>query len=272
MRKTFSVAVIAAFFLLATWLFLGLAAGCGKAERDYSKDLETAAEGFSAAGSAHALVNATISPLEGEGGLTLNAQGDVWVDLSTPSLEARFTVLGMELSLRYTGGRAFIRLGGNWYSLSEESLGVDGQVDASLMKLPAALPKAIASSAAVLFRGEKKVGSFDCAELEVRLDFQALAEVAEVRELAEDLGVGTEELVETLSGSHPEIRVCLQKDQPVLRQLHLAADLELSSLKEMLPVGLLPEKGHLEVTVDFPEYGVEVRVEAPAEARPFTGL
>lgn len=272
MRKTLSVTVIAAFFLLVTWLVAGLATGCGKAERDYSKDLVTASEGFSAAGSAHALVNATISPLEGEGGLTLNAQGDAWVDLATPALEARFTVLGMELSLRYTGGRVFIRIGGNWYSLSEESLGVDEWVDASLMKLAAALPKAIASSATVLFRGDKKVGSFDCAELEVQLDFPALAEMAEVRELAEDLGVGTEELVDMLSGSHPEIRVCLQKDQPVLRQLYLAADLELSSFKETLPVGLLPEKGHLEVTVDFPEYGVEVRVEAPAEARPFTGL
>lgn len=270
MRRINPLAVTAGVVLLAALLVLGLAVGCG--ERDYSSDLVAAAHAFSEAGSAHALVNAVVSPLEGEGGLVLNAQGDAWMDLRAPTLEARVTVLGMELSLRYTEGQAYLKVGGNWYTLYAESLGVSEGVAASLVDLVAALPEALSTSAGVVYLGKKEVDAFHCVEMEVQPDIEALAELEEVRRLAEDLGLTVAEMEDFLSASNLEIRVCVQEDEPVIRQVYVAADVELSSLNKELGMGLLPERGRLEITADFPEYGVEVSVEPPAGTRPFEGL
>jgi hypothetical protein len=264
--------VTAGITALAVLLVLGVGAGCGKQKRDYSSDLVAAAQAFTGAGSVHALVNAAVSPLEGETGMTVNVQGDAWVDLRAPALEARFTVLGMEVSLRYVGGQAYLKVGGSWYSLSAESLGVSEDIPSSLADLLAALPEVLSASVSVEYLGEKKVGTFDCVELDVHPDIKAISELEEVRKLAEDLDIAPEELEEILSGSNPVIRVCLQKGAPVVRQVYMAADVELSPFNKQLGLGLLPEKGRLEITADFPEYDVEVTVEPPAEARPFRGL
>ncbi len=273
MRKPvseFVTAAACALFLLAS-LALG-SSGCGKEERDYSKDLLAAATALSEEESAHALVNAAVSPLEGESGMAVSVQGDAWIDLREPALEARFTVLGMEISLRYTQGHAYLKAGGNWYSLSAEGMGVSEKLPSSLMGVVKTLPELLSASVSVDYLGERKVGSFDCAELEVYPDFKSLSEVEQVGRLAEDLGLTPEELQEILSGSNLEMRVCIQKGKPVIRQVYVAADVSLSSFNEELGLGLLPEKGRLELTAEFPEYGVEVAVEAPPEARPFKGL
>ncbi len=273
MRRPFPAYVSAALAAaLVAMMVLGLSAGCGSEERDYGKDLVDAAAALAEAGSAHILVNAVVSPPEGEAGMTLNVQGDAWADLNAPAMEARFTVLGMELSFRYVGGEAFLRVGGSWYSLAAEKPGGPGELPASLVAVLKALPEILASTASVERVGEKRAASFDCVELEVRLDAGALVEREAVRGLAEDLGLSPAELEDLIAASHPLLRVCIQKGEPVIRQVFLAADVDLSLIGERLGSGLLPEKGRLEVTADLPEHGVEVSVEPPAEARPFEGL
>lgn len=273
MRKPifqFTAAAACALVLIA-FLALGLM-GCGKEERDYSKDLHAAAAALSEEGSAHALVNAAISPLEDGAGMALSVQGDAWIDLREPALEARFTVLGMEISLRYTQGHPYLKMGGSWYSLSTEGLGVSEETPSSLVDLVKALPEVLSASVSVDYLEDRKVGSFDCVELEVHPDFKSLSELEQVRGLAEDLGITPEELQEVLSASNLEIRVSVQKGDPVIRQIYVAADADLSPFNERLGLGLLPQKGRLELTAEFSEYGVEVAVEPPPEARPFKGL
>lgn len=261
----------------ALCLCLSLLAGCGGKERDYGRDLADAAAAAVEAGSAHLQLSGTVRPEAGESGLGLTLQGDAWVDLRTPLAEARLTVLGMELSLRYVEGKAFILLGGNWYELNggtpeagEESV---SSVIAGLLE---ALPEALSGAATVTPVGDKKVGNYECDELEVTLDAEAVSGLQAVRDLAASMEISAEELVEYLSESGLVLRVFLQKKEPVIRRVYLAADMGLDFLSELaggnvLP-SILPSRGRVELTVDFPEYGVEVKVEPPAEAKPFKGL
>lgn len=247
-------------------------AGCGEEKGDYSGDLVAAAAALSEAGSAHVLVNALVSPPEGEGGMSLSVQGDAWVDFRSPALEARFTVMGMEVSLRYVEGRVYLRAGGRWYSLSAEGMGASENLPTSLAGLVNSLPELLSASVSVDYLGKKRVGSFDCLEVEVHPDVGALSRREEVRGLAEVMGVDPGELEGIISASHPQIKVCVQKGEPVIRQVFLAADAGFSSLNQWLGLGLLPAEGRVEITADFPEYGVEVAVESPADTRPFKGL
>lgn len=259
--------------VLSAFLVANLFAGCGKGDRDYSRVLTEAASRAVEAGSTHAQLNAVVSPSEGESGVGLTVQGDAWVSMRTPALEARFTVMGMELSLRYVEGRAYLKLGGKWYLISPESMRKGGEdIPAALVDLAASLPEIISSSTAVNYLGKKKVGPFDCIELAVAPDLEAISGLEQVKRLAGGLGMSEAEIVEFFAKDDPEIKVCVQKDEPVIRQLYLAADVELSSLADQVGFGLLPERGRLELTVDFPDYGVEVKVEAPSDAQPFRGL
>ena len=272
MRRTVLQCLLAMCALTLVALVAAGTSGCGKEKSDYSGDLTAAAAALSEAGSAHVLVNALVSPPEGEGGMSLNVQGDAWIDFRAPALEARFTVMGMEVSLRYVEGQVFLRAGGRWYTLSPESMGAGENLPSSLAGLLNSLPELLSASVSVDYLGKKRVGSFDCLEVEVHPDIGALSRREEVMGLAEDMGVDPGELEEIISASHPQIKVCIQEGEPVIRQVFLAADAGFSGFNQWLGLGLLPAEGRVEITADFPEYGVEVAVEPPADARPFKKL
>ncbi len=255
------------------FLCLSLLAGCGGEKRDYKRDLADAAAAAVEAGSAHLQLNGTVIPAAGESGLGLTLQGDAWVDLRTFLAEARLTVLGMELSLRYVEGKAFLLLGGNWYVLYGESTEATAKnLSSAISGLLVALPEFLFDSANVNPVGVKKVGDYECDELEVTLDLEALSGLEAVQELASSAEISFEELVERLSASGLVLRVFLQKKEPVIRRVYLAADMSLDYLRGLAGGSLLPARGRVELTMDLPEYGVEVKVEPPAEAKPFKGL
>lgn len=256
--------------LLAAALFLG---GCGNKEQGFEESFATATQAAREAGSVHAQINASLSPLEGEGGMGLNIQGDAWIDMDAGSLEARFTVMGMELSLRYVDGTAYLQFGGKWYVVEGEVMeGVDeGTIDA-MISLLSSVPEIISSTVELNELGEKKVGDYDCTQFEVVPDLQAISTMDPVRKLAAELDMSEDEVLEYLEEADVAIEVCIQKDEPIIRRVFLAATMELPSMGDVVGIPLLPEKARIEITMDFPEYGVEVDVQAPEDAKPFEGL
>ncbi len=256
--------------VLAAAVFL---AGCGEKARDPQETLAAAAQAAGEAGSAHVQMNVSLSPLEGEQGMGLNLQGDAWMDLDAGELEARFTVMGMEISLRYVDGAAYLQFGGGWYVLEGELMdGVgEGAIDA-VVGILSDIPEIISNAQEVNELGEKTVGDFECTVYEVVPDLQAISALDSVRELAAELGMSAGEIVEYLEEADVVIEACIQTDEPVIRQVFFAASTELPSVSEMLGIPLLPEKARVEITMDFPEYGVAVEVKAPEGAQPFEGL
>ncbi len=270
MRSTRKAApvVIAAALLLA-WLWVG---GCGK-EVPPQERLRAAADAAREAGSAHTQVMVAVSPREGERGTSVNAQGDVWVDMNAGKLEARLTALGMELSLRYLEGKAFLRFGGQWYVLEGEiAEGIDEEAVGALAGLLRAAPEIVASAEEVEKTGEKKVGDYDCDIFSVKPDLEAIAALPAVREMGAALGLSEDEVVRYLEEAGPVIEVCVQKDEDVIRRIAVSADIDLAGMGEVAGIPLLPEKARLEISIDFPAYGVEVDVQPPADAKPFSGL
>jgi hypothetical protein len=262
------------FFLLFALLPAALlVAGCGGQAQDPQESFDAATQAASEAGNAHARINVTASPLEGEQGMSLNLQGDAWMDMDAEELEARFTVMGMEVSLRYVGGTAYVQIGGTWYALEGEVMeGVgEGTVDALVSTL-SSVPEIISSTREVRELGEKKVGDYDCMVLEVVPDLQAISSMDPVRDLASELGMSEEEILEYLEEADVVIEVCVQKDEAVIRQVYLAASTELPALDEVIGMPLLPEMARVEITMDFPEFGMDLDVKAPEDAKPFEGL
>jgi hypothetical protein len=256
---------------LAALLILG---GCGGTTRDQQQALADAVEAARDAGSAHAQMNVSLSPMEGEGGMGLNVQGDAWLDMNSKMLEARFTVMGLELSLRYVDGSAYIQFGGTWYELTGEVLnGVGPGTMDSLVEVLTSVPDIFSSNIDVTELGEKNVGGYECDNLEVKPDLEAIASMDSVRKLAEDLGMTTDEIVGYLQDADLVMEVCVQRDEPVIREVFLAANVDLPDVSDLVGgIALLPQRAHVEITMDFPEYGVEVNVQAPADAKPFKGL
>ncbi len=251
-----------------------LAAGCG-GKRDYGRDLQEAAEKAVAAGSFHAQFNAVITPLEGASGMGLTAQGDAWLDMDPAAAEARLTVLGMEISLRYTGEAVYLQMGGEWYEVPSSTLremGLGKGTLAAAMDVLASAPEILSSASTVSETGSKRVGDHECTELAVSLDLEAVAGMEAVRKLAEELGMSQEELASFLADADPEMSVCVQRDEPVIRQMFVAFSTELPDLGGLMGLGLLPEKARVEITLDLPEYGMEVEVQPPADAKPFQGF
>lgn len=251
-----------------------LALGCG-GKRDYGRELREAAERAVAAGSFHAQLNAVITPLEGASGMGLTAQGDAWMDMDPVAAEARLTVLGMEISLRYKEDEAYVHMGGEWYEVPASTLQEMGWGEGTLaaaMDVLASAPEMISHASSLDEVGLKKVGGRECAELAVTLDMQAVAGMESVRGLARELDMSREELLAFLEEAQPEMRVCVQRDEPVIRQIYLAFSTELPEVGGLVGLGLLPERARVELTMDLPEYGMEVEVEAPAGARPFKGF
>jgi hypothetical protein len=269
LKRAFPLALLLAA-TLAALLILG---GCGGTARDQQQALADAVQAAREAGSAHAQMNVSLSPLEGEGGMGLNVQGDAWLDMNSKMLEARFTVMGLELSLRYVDGTAYIQFGGRWYELSGDVLdGVGpGTID-SLVEVITSIPDIFSSNVEVKELGEKKVGGYECDNLEVKPDLEAIASMESVGKLAEDLGMTTDEIVAYLQDADLVMEVCVQKDEPVIREIYLAANVDLPDVSDLVGIALLPQRAHVEITMDFPEYGVEVNVQAPEDAKPFQGL
>lgn len=250
------------------------AAGCG-GKRDYGRELQQAAEKAVAAGSFHARFNAVITPLEGASGMGLTAQGDAWLDMDPVAAEARLTVLGMEISLRYVEEKPYLQMGGQWYevpaSLLQEMGWGEGALPAALDVLASA-PEVVSHASSVSEAGVKKVDGRECTELVVTLDLQEVVAMEAVRGLADELDMSPEELLSFLEDAEPEMRVCVQRDEPVVRQIYLAFSSELPELGGLAGMGLLPRRARVELTMDLPEYGMEVKVEAPSGAKPFKGL
>ena len=255
---------------LSSLLILG---GCGEKSQDPKEALTAATAAAREAGSAHTQMNVTISPLEGEAGMGLNVQGDAWLDMDTRVVEARFTVMGLELSLRYVDGDAYVQFGGTWYILQPDAIaGVgEGTLDA-LVEVLTSIPDIISSGVEAKELGDKKVGNYDCMNLEVSPDLEAVTAVASVQKLATELDMSQEELVQFLQDADIVMEVCVQKDEPVIREVYIAATLELPSVAEIVGIDLLPEVARVEIIMDFPEYGMEVDVQVPEDAKPFEGL
>ena len=263
-------AASALFALLAAAL---LVAGCGGKARSPRERLEAAARAARDAGSLQARLNLGLSPLEEGKGMSLSLEGDARVDLGKGAVEALLTAMGMEVSLRYVDGRAYMQLGGTWYALEGE---LGGGIDASLIGavvdfLPS-LPELLSGASEVREVGERKVSGYDCSLLEVVPDLRAISSVDAVRGLARELGLSEEELLEYLEGADLSVQVYVQKGEPILRQVSLAASVELPSLDEVLGIPLLPDRGRVEATLFLERYGVDVEVEAPTGAVPFAGF
>jgi hypothetical protein len=268
-RKALALTIPLALLMVAV-LLLG---GCGTKSQEPMETLATAVQAARDAGSAHAQMNVSLSPLEGESGMGLNIQGDAWLDMNAGVLEARFTVMGMELSLRYVDGTAYLQFGGKWYVLTSDILeGVGEDTIAALVNVLASIPEIFASSTEVTELGDEKVGDYECTRMEVVPDLQAISTLEPVQKLATELGMDPDELVAYLEDADVVMEVCVQKDEPVMREVYLAASVELPTIGDLVGIPLLPEKARVEITMDFPEYGMEVEVQAPADATPFEGL
>ncbi len=263
----------AAFSLLALLTAALLFASCGNAAKDPRETLDAAVRAARDAGSAQASLMVSVSPLEEGKGMSLDLEGDVWVDLEGDAVEARFMVMGMEASLRYVEGEAFLQIGGTWYALEGEIAGGIGAsaVGAAFEVLPS-LPELLSSAREVEHLEDREVSGCDCAVLEVVPDLQAVSSARAVRELARELGMSEEEVREYLEGADLSLQAYVQKGESVLRQVSLAASVELPSLDELVGLPLLPRRARLEMTLYFAQYGVEVEVRAPAGAVPFAGL
>jgi hypothetical protein len=251
-----------------------LLGGCGGAKtQDPKESLEEAARNAREAGSVHAQVNIALTPLEGEAGMALNVQGDARLDMNTKAMEASLTVLGMELSLRYVDQKAYLQFGGKWYTLSGNVVaGIGEGTIASAVNTLASYPELLSSAVEVTELGEKTIGGIKCNNLKVTADTQAVAAMATVQQLAGELGMTAEEIEGYLKDADLQIEVCVQKDEPILREVYLSLNTELPNVGKIMGMDLIPSSAHIEITIDAQEYGVPVEVQAPANATPFKGL
>jgi len=256
--------------LLAVTLIV---AGCGEKSQDPGEMLAAATRAASEAGSAHAQLNVAISPLDEGPGMALNIMGDTWLDMNKGVLEARFTVMGMELSLRYVDETAYLNLGGDWYVLTSDIVdGVGEGAIAAIVRVLAAVPEILSSNTGVKELGTEKVGDYECTRMEVMPDLQAISSLEHVAKLAAELDMDEDELMAFLEDADIVIEVCVQNDEPVIREVYIAATSELPSVGDIVGIDILPEMARVEITMDFPEYGMEVEVQAPEDAQPFEGL
>jgi hypothetical protein len=247
--------------------------GCGEKSVDPGNNLSLAVQHAKDAGSVHAQANITLEPLQGESGIGLNIQGDAWLDMNAKALEARFTVMGMELSLRYVDGTAYIEWGGEWYSLGDEAVaGIGNSTIGALFRLLADYPDILSNVSEVEELNDKTVGDYQCTEIGVILDTEAITAMESVRELAAEMDVTGDEIDDYLKDSELKMTVCVQKDEPVIREVNIVAVVELPDVGDIAGIPLLPGKAHMDMQVIFPEYGVQVDVQPPPDAKPFEGL
>jgi hypothetical protein len=268
-RKALPLAVTLAA-VLAIFLLLS---GCGGEKHDSAELLDQAAQNAREAGTVHAQLNVVLTPLEGESGMGINVQGDAWLDMDAKVMEARFTVLGMELSLRYVDDTAYLQLGEDWHILEGEIMaGIGEETIVAMVDALASYPDIFSQTSEVNELEEKKVGNYQCTNLEVVPDLEAIAALDAVQQLAADLDRSSEEIETYLRDADLRMEVCVQEDEQVMRQVFLAADLDLPEMGQVMGIPLLPSNAHLDLTIDISEYGVKVEVQPPPEATPFQDL
>ncbi|MDY6794106.1 MAG: hypothetical protein SWK76_02310 [Actinomycetota bacterium] len=267
-RGPFVLACATAVIIVAVLL-----GGCGGEGRDPAETMSLAARNARDAGSVHAQMNITLAPEEGESGIGLNVQGDAWLDMAGEKLEARFTVMGMELSLRYVDKTAYLEWGGDWYYITAESIeGVgEGAVEAAV-KVLVDYPDIFSSFSSVAETGEKEVGSFECTRYELVPDTEALLSLESVKALAGELGMTEDEIKAYIDNANVNMEVCIQKDEPVIREVYFAVDVDLPDVGELVGIPLLPSRARAEIQIAFPEYGMQVEVQSPPEAKPLQGI
>jgi hypothetical protein len=259
--------VLAALFLLIPGVL-----GCGGGGEDPVGTFRAAASTLEGTATLHAQVEGELSPPEEEARTILPFQGDLWVDVAAGALEARMTLLGMDLMARYVGGEAFLHWGGKWFYLSPEGSGIFDRDNIRwavevLFRLPRFLSMADAEPA-----GEGQAGQYKVFFLDLRFDYRALAEEAEVRELAVALGRDPSELAHWLEEMDPRIRVGVDKKEKLLRELQLESDIRLEGPVRLGGAIALPSRARFRLHAFFPEFGMEVKVSPPSQAEPFRGL
>ncbi len=254
-------------------LVLPFLAGCGGRVEDPMAMLQDTARNSRAEASMHAQMSATLTPEEGEGGLGLNIQGDAWLDMDAAVAEARFTVMGMELSLRYVDGTAYLQMGGTWYEVASGIMpGIGPGALGAAVEIFTSFPDILTCASEANEVGEEEVGGLKCVVLGVVPDLAAISNLESVRKLADELYMTPQEVEEYLADAEPEMKVSVEKGKLLMRKIYIAANLNLSGLGSVGGLVSLPETARLEFSAQIPEYGMVVEVQPPAEVKPFQGL
>jgi hypothetical protein len=262
------IGVVAAIIGLTAFVL----AGCGsKAEQDPQESLALATQSVKDAGSVKALINVNISPQEGSDGTTINVQGDASLDMNAKVMEANLTVMGLNLTVRYVNSTGYIKLANTWYELSGELMpGIGKDTISGAVNLLSTYPDLLAN-ATLTKTEDMKVGDYDCVNYDVTLDYAALAANTSLQQLASQLGMQGD-LASNLQNAGFQMQVAIQKSEPILREVFMTANMDMPEGGKLMGLPLLPAKAHIEGTIDFPDYGIDVQVQAPQGAKPFTGI
>ena len=265
--------LILGIIFMAFSMILLLFGGCGGKTQDPSQDLAQAAQYAKEAGTIRPQINIAIKPPEGESGTSLNIQGDAKIDMVARVMEAKFTVMGMEISVRYVDEKAYLLYGAKWYTLTGGDIiaGLGKGTIAALVSVLSSFPDIVTSAAEVTKLGDKSVGGYNCNNLEMIPDLQAITALASVQQLADELDMTSDEILAYLQGANLGMEVCVQKDDLIIREVYIALDTELPEMGKIAGIPLLPTKAHVEITIDIPEYGVKVEVQSPSNAIPYQG-
>jgi hypothetical protein len=250
-------------FIAVVALSAILVAGCGKKAQDPQESLASATQSARDAGSVKALINVNLTPQEGSSGSDVNIQGDASLDMNAKVMEANLNVLGFNLILRYVNGTAYVKFSNTWYELSGELMpGIGKDSIGGVVNLLAGYPDLLTNV---------KVGDYDCINYDVTPDYAALAANTSIQQLLSQLGMSGD-IESTLKQAGFEMQVAIQKSEPILREVHIVANADMPQGGKIMGLPLLPDKAHIEAQIDFPDYGVEVKVDVPQGAKPFTGI
>lgn len=268
-----SKSILIAGLLAAVMLAALLIAGCGSKAQDPQESLAQATQAAREAGSVKAQLNVNITPQEGTTGMTMNVQGDASLDMKAKTMDATFSVIGIDVELRYVNGAGYLKWGNTWYELTGELVpGIGKDTVDGLVNLLAGYPDLFSNVTDMTKAGDKKVGNYDCTNYDVTPDYNALAANVSIQQLASQLGLQSDNLENTLQQAGFQMQVAIQKGEAIIREVSIVANADMPQGGKIMGIPLLPEKAHIEAQIDFPEYGITVKVDAPAGAKPFTGI
>ncbi|OFW55557.1 MAG: hypothetical protein A2W01_04875 [Candidatus Solincola sediminis] len=265
--------IVIAGLLIIVMLAVLLIAGCGSKAQDPQESLNQAVQSAREAESVKAQINVTVSPQAGTTGMGVDVQGDAGLDMKAKTMEASLSAMGISLDLRYVNSSGYLKFGSTWYELTGELVpGIGKDTLDGFVNLLAGYPDLFSNVAEITKAGDKKVGNYDCTNYDVTPDLNALAANASIRQLAEQLGMESGSLADTLQQAGLEMQIAIQKSEPIIREVFIAANADMPQGGKIMGIPLLPAKAHIETVIDFPEYGIAVKVEAPQGAKPFTGI
>ncbi|MEJ5186508.1 MAG: hypothetical protein WHT46_05450 [Candidatus Geothermincolales bacterium] len=264
--RTIAVAVLLSVSICLTHF------GCGGGKEDPLEAFQAAASALAETPTVHAQVEGEVSPEEDDKKSSYPFQGDLWLDTAARAMEARMTVLGMELMARYVGGEAYFQWGGKWFYLSQEGKGLFDldnfrMAMEVLFKLPGLL-----SAAEAVPAGEGRAGQHGVLYLDLNFDYRTLAEREDLRGIAEAVGRDPSEISSWLEEADPVIRIGVGKVDKVLREMDLEMEVKLEGPVKLGGMITLPPSMRLRMHVLFPEFGMEVKVAPPTQAEPFRGF